>query len=289
MDISDKALSLLALGAARNKNIRKLKTLAGAAKDVVDKLRAIESNFTGPKPPIQVWPQDPERGGSTLNSVSNRADPGLNFMWEALILEPDLENSASLPAYDIEEISTPSINIEKKDIRRSGVNFSYAGSASFDSISVTLYNGVDGTCADYVGDWIDRIYHKTGRLGTKPRTYGLSSKYKKKIIINLIGPYNIIYTTYVIHGVFPTSWQSLTLGSASQPIGIQLTLSVDDVDVYYPDDATKNKIKPLVQERSNVGVPRMPNPVDKSLVDTAKNLGKKAMNAGSQVTALFTR
>ena len=127
-----------------------------------------------------------------------------------------------IPAYLIKASGRPSVNISKIPLDHINTQRYVAGKATWNDVSITLYDPVVPSGAQAVMEWV-RLVHEsvTGRDG-------YLDFYKKDITINMLGPIGDIVEEWTLKGAFPISaefgggdWTSDT------QMEINVTLSID--------------------------------------------------------------
>ena len=141
--------------------------------------------------------------------------------------EPKMKNRFimeidGIPSYLIKTAARPQVNFETVTLDHINVKRYLKGKASWQPISITLYDPIVPSGAQAVNEWI-RI-HQESTTGVD----GYSSEYKKDITFNLISPNGEKIEQWVLKGAFITdanfndvSWDS------SDVTDISLTLQYD--------------------------------------------------------------
>jgi len=141
--------------------------------------------------------------------------------------EPKMKNRFimeidGIPSYLIKTAARPQVNFETVTLDHINVKRYIKGKASWQPISITLYDPIVPSGAQAVNEWI-RI-HQESTTGVD----GYSSEYKKDITFNLISPNGEKIEQWVLKGAFITdanfndvSWDS------SDVTDISLTLQYD--------------------------------------------------------------
>ena len=127
-----------------------------------------------------------------------------------------------VPAYLVKTMARPSIQFETITLDHINVKRYVKGKASWQPITVTLYDPIVPSGAQSVIEWV-RLHHEsvTGRDG-------YSDFYKKDVTFNLLGPVGDIVEEWILKGTYI---QSANFGdldyASSDPAEITLTLKYD--------------------------------------------------------------
>lgn len=245
--------------AGRSNTARKLLTLDSKFKDILTKVGGVQDIFgSGPKPPIKVWPEDPN---SILNQASARPDPQMNFCWEARIISLNAADDLILPIY-IEEISVPNVTLEQHAVFRDGVERSYIAGVTINSCNIKLYEDVTGTAAKFMLSWANAGYSNS------QGTFTGAFEYKKQIVISMLDPYGTVSARFVLGGCFPTSLldgYDLNSGAAT-PISPSATISVDTLEcISINDDLISSRSSALAAMSADL---RLGNITPKSYIES---------------------
>tara|TARA_R110001592_G_scaffold4729_2_gene26429 strand:+ start:63 stop:548 length:486 start_codon:yes stop_codon:yes gene_type:complete len=141
--------------------------------------------------------------------------------------EPKLQNRFlmdidGIPAYLIKKIARPAVSFNEVTLDHINIKRKVKGKASWENISMDLYDPVTPSGAQAVMEWV-RLSHEavTGRDG-------YSDFYKKDIRIQTLGPVGDIVEEWICKGAFILSanfgdadWTSDT------PMNINITIAVD--------------------------------------------------------------
>ena len=133
-----------------------------------------------------------------------------------------------IPAYLVKTMSRPSIQFETITLDHINVKRYVKGKASWQPITVTLYDPIVPSGAQSVIEWV-RLHHEsvTGRDG-------YSDFYKKDITFNVLGPVGDKVEEWTLKG----TWiKEATFGdldwSTNDVVGISLTLKYDYANLQY--------------------------------------------------------
>ena len=141
--------------------------------------------------------------------------------------EPKLKNRYimsidGIPAYLIKTTGRPSIEFEEVELNHLNVKRFVKGKATWQSISLTMYDPVVPSAAQSVMEWV-RLSHEsvTGRDG-------YSDFYKKDVDIQVLGPVGDIVESWKLKGAWiqAANFNDLDFAS-SDPVEIEVTLRYD--------------------------------------------------------------
>tara|TARA_Y100000034_G_scaffold26831_1_gene31944 strand:+ start:297 stop:785 length:489 start_codon:yes stop_codon:yes gene_type:complete len=141
--------------------------------------------------------------------------------------EPKLKNRYimsidGIPAYLIKTTGRPSIEFEEVELNHLNVKRFVKGKATWQSISLTMYDPVVPSAAQSVMEWV-RLSHEsvTGRDG-------YSDFYKKDVSIEVLGPVGDIVESWKLKGAWiqAANFNDLDFAS-SDPVEIEVTLRYD--------------------------------------------------------------
>lgn len=141
--------------------------------------------------------------------------------------EPKLKNRFifqidGVPAFLIKTANRPAIEFEEVELNHMNVKHYVKGKATWQSISVTLYDPIVPSAAQAVMEWV-RLSHEsvTGRDG-------YSDFYKKEVTCQVLGPVGDVVEEWTLKGAFIQSANFNDLDFASSdPVDIELTLRYD--------------------------------------------------------------
>ena len=141
--------------------------------------------------------------------------------------EPKLKNRYimsidGIPAYLIKTTGRPSIEFEEVELNHLNVKRFVKGKATWQSISLTMYDPVVPSAAQSVMEWV-RLSHEsvTGRDG-------YSDFYKKDVSIEVLGPVGDIVESWKLKGAWiqAANFNDLDFAS-SDPAEISVTVRYD--------------------------------------------------------------
>ena len=141
--------------------------------------------------------------------------------------EPKLKNRNimsidGIPAYLIKTANRPSISFEEVELNHLNVKRFVKGKATWQSITMTMYDPVVPSAAQSVMEWV-RLSHEsvTGRDG-------YSDFYKKDVSIEVLGPVGDIVESWKLKGTWiqAANFNDLDFAS-SDPVEIEVTLRYD--------------------------------------------------------------
>ena len=141
--------------------------------------------------------------------------------------EPKLKNRYimsidGIPAYLIKTTGRPSIEFEEVELNHLNVKRFVKGKATWQSITMTMYDPVVPSAAQSVMEWV-RLSHEsvTGRDG-------YSDFYKKDVSIEVLGPVGDIVESWKLKGTWiqAANFNDLDFAS-SDPVEIEVTLRYD--------------------------------------------------------------
>ena len=152
------------------------------------------------------------------------ADPNEIFFTP---FEPKLKNRFimeidGIPAYLVKTMARPSIAFDEVVLDHINTKRYVKGKASWQAITVSLYDPIVPSGAQAVNEWI-RLHHEsvTG-------VDGYSSEYKKDITFNLLSPNGEKIEQWIIKGAFLTAANFQDLDFASnEVVDIELTIRYD--------------------------------------------------------------
>jgi hypothetical protein len=141
--------------------------------------------------------------------------------------EPKLKNRyilqiEGIDAYLIKTASRPNISFEEVELNHMNVKRWVKGKATWEAITMTLYDPVVPSAAQAVMEWI-RLGHEavTGRDG-------YSDFYKKTLSIQVLGPVGDIVEEWTLNGAWIQAANFNDLDFASNdPVDIELTIRYD--------------------------------------------------------------
>tara|TARA_Y100001963_G_scaffold83906_1_gene116314 strand:+ start:111 stop:599 length:489 start_codon:yes stop_codon:yes gene_type:complete len=141
--------------------------------------------------------------------------------------EPKLKNRYvmsidGIPAYLIKSTGRPAIEFEEVELNHLNVKRFVKGKATWQSITMTMYDPVVPSAAQSVMEWV-RLSHEsvTGRDG-------YSDFYKKDVTIEVLGPVGDIVESWKLKGTWIQSANFNDLDFASSdPVDIEVTLRYD--------------------------------------------------------------
>ena len=141
--------------------------------------------------------------------------------------EPKLNNRFimeidGIPAYLIKTVARPSIQFESVTLDHINVKRYVKGKATWQPITVTLYDPIVPSGAQAVMEWV-RLHHEsvTGRDG-------YSDFYKKDLTFNVLGPVGDKVEEWTLKGAFITEANFSDLNySENTPAEVSLTLQYD--------------------------------------------------------------
>ena len=141
--------------------------------------------------------------------------------------EPKLNNRFimeidGIPAYLIKTVARPSIQFESVTLDHINVKRYVKGKATWQPITVTLYDPIVPCGAQAVMAWV-RLHHEavTGRDG-------YSDFYKKDLTFNVLGPVGDKVEEWTLKGAFITEANFSDLNySENTPAEVSLTLQYD--------------------------------------------------------------
>tara|TARA_Y100000310_G_scaffold297340_1_gene330252 strand:+ start:29 stop:517 length:489 start_codon:yes stop_codon:yes gene_type:complete len=141
--------------------------------------------------------------------------------------EPKLKNRyilqiEGIDAYLIKTAGRPNISFEEVELHHMNVKRWVKGKATWEAITLTLYDPVVPSAAQAVMEWI-RLGHEavTGRDG-------YSDFYKKTLSIQVLGPVGDIVEEWTLNGAWiqAANFNDLDF-SSNDPIEIELTIRYD--------------------------------------------------------------
>ena len=127
-----------------------------------------------------------------------------------------------IPAYLVKTMARPSIQFETITLDHINVKRYVKGKASWQPITVTLYDPIVPSGAQSVIEWV-RLHHEsvTGRDG-------YSDMYKKDITFNVLGPVGDKVEEWTLKGAFIQSADWSDMDYASNEVAqVSLTLQYD--------------------------------------------------------------
>ena len=141
--------------------------------------------------------------------------------------EPKLKNRYvmsidGIPAYLIKTANRPSISFDEVELNHMNVKRFVKGKATWQPITMTMYDPVVPSAAQSVMEWI-RLSHEsvTGRDG-------YSDFYKKDVDISILGPVGDIVEQWKLKGTWVQAANFNDLDfSVSDPVEIEVTLRYD--------------------------------------------------------------
>ena len=141
--------------------------------------------------------------------------------------EPKLKNRFvmsidGIPAYLIKTSGRPAIEFEEVELNHMNVKRYVKGKATWQTITMTMYDPVVPSAAQAVMEWI-RLSHEsvTGRDG-------YSDFYKKDVQFQVLGPVGDVVEQWTLKGTWiqAANFNDLAFDS-SDPVDISLTLRYD--------------------------------------------------------------
>ena len=127
-----------------------------------------------------------------------------------------------IPAYLVKTMARPSIQFETITLDHINTKRYVKGKASWQPISITLYDPIVPSGAQSVIEWV-RLHHEsvTGRDG-------YSDFYKKDITFNMLGPVGDVVEEWILKGTYISEANFGDLNYAEDdPAEITLTLRYD--------------------------------------------------------------
>ena len=127
-----------------------------------------------------------------------------------------------LPAFLIKKVTRPSITFGEIVLDHINTKRKIAGKGDWQPITMTLYDPILPSGAEYAMNWIRRVYQAgTGQAG-------YASEYKEDVVIEGLDPAGAICERWVVKGAYP---EAVTMGEndwANEGIvEIELTLKYD--------------------------------------------------------------
>lgn len=133
-----------------------------------------------------------------------------------------------IPAFLIKGISRPKISMPVVTLNHMNIQRKIKGLATWEDISITLYDAVVPSAAQACMEWI-RLAHEsvTGRDG-------YADFYKKDITINVLGPVGDKVEEWTLKGAFPTSFDGGTMDWGNgEPLNVTLNIAYDFAVLQY--------------------------------------------------------
>ena len=133
-----------------------------------------------------------------------------------------------IPSFLIKKAARPSVKFNTITMDHINTQRKIQGKATWDDITLTLYDPIVPSGAQAVMEWIRLGYESvTGRAG-------YSDFYKKEIVINVLGPVGDKVEEWTLKGAFPTSggFGDLDWGSDS-PMEISVGIAYDYAILQY--------------------------------------------------------
>ena len=130
----------------------------------------------------------------------------------------------------------PTINIQTQPLRHGNETVNVAGSPSWGTMSVGIYDVIGRNVAKLLQTWFHNVFN--------PYTHvmGMVKNYKTTATVFQYSPDASIIRKWVCYGVFPTSlnFGSYSADGQGQPVIIQMELSVDKSILYDGKEAAQS-------------------------------------------------
>lgn len=157
---------------------------------------------------------------SVTDMLPNKFEPKQKFRWVMAIegIDAFLMKSAARPTYNINENELPFINSRRY----------VAGRHNFDTISVTLHDGIAPSGAQQVMEWIRTHSESVSGRG------GYADFYKRDIQLKMLDPVGTVIELWDIKGAFITQANFGDLSYDDEGlVEVQLTLRFDNCVLQY--------------------------------------------------------
>ena len=211
------------LGAAAGLAKQRLSGRVGSFVDLAERLaRRVANSAANPS----FGPVNPPGPRDWLAAANARPDPLLDIYWYCDL--PIINADTVLPWSYVEEVTLPNVEFDQTSVYKAGKNYHFPNHYNLNTLSIKLYEDVDGKAMNYLYAWQSMIIDRETGLYNHPR------EYKHPITIVTLDSAQLTVMIYEYTGCWPQNIDNVTVISGNTGrVNPNVTFSVDEVRIKF--------------------------------------------------------